>query len=93
MFLLKNQILHEKIEILKNGQKGSLGICIAKLYKKFHQAAMIGGALNRNQIILKCFSWKINFFMKKLKFWKTRKNVPGDWYTKAVQKISPGYDV
>ena len=48
-FLLKNQNFHEKFEILKKRAKGPLGIGAVKLYKKFHQAAMIGEASNRNQ--------------------------------------------
>ena len=57
MFLLKKQILHEKIEIKKkNGQKVPLGIGIVKLYNKLHQAAMIARPSNRNQKIISVFA-------------------------------------
>ena len=36
--------------------KSTLVIGIVKLYKKFHQAAMIGKASNRNQQILSVFA-------------------------------------
>ena len=81
MFLLKNQILHKKFEILKNG---SLGIGVVKLYKKFHQAAMIGEASNRNQKILSVFAEKSNFARKNWNFEKRAKRFPGDLYSEAV---------
>jgi len=49
VFFLKNQIFHEKIEILKNGQKYPWGLVYLKLYKKFHQAATFSLATNSNK--------------------------------------------
>ena len=41
-----------------------MGIGIVKLYKKFHQAAMIGKASNRNQKIPSVFAEKSKFSRK-----------------------------
>ena len=69
-----------------------MGIGIVKLYKKFHQAAMIGKASNRNQKIPSVFAEKSNFARKIVNLEKRTKSTPGHWYSEAVQKIPPSCD-
>ena len=63
-----------------------------KLYKKLHQAAIIGQASNRNQKNLSVFAEKSNFARTFLKLEKRAKSTPGHWHSEAVQRIPPSCD-
>ena len=69
-----------------------MGIGIVKLYKKFHQAAMIGKASNRNQKIPSFLLKNQNFHEKFEILKKKGKRAPWHWRSEAVQKISPSCD-
>ena len=62
------------------------------MYKKCHQAAIIGEASHMNKKILCVFAKKANF-ARKIEIWKKRiKITPGHWHSEAVQKTSPSCD-